>query len=1303
MSSAEASFACAPMQAGLLYETLSGAPGSYTQQVLITCREELEPDALRRAWIELVRRHDALRTSFIIGASTMPRQRVHDDVELGIVIADWRADSEPARESRWQELLLADRQVAFEPAQAPLMRVVICQLANTETRMLWSYHHSILDGRSRVALLGELFDIYAEKPLSRGASANAKASFAQFAEWAAGRGGDPATEAFWRDVLGGIDEPTPAPGARSTNGDGGSSEKGATGRISRRLDARVTTALRAMASAHALTPATVLQGAYGLLLAQEADSDDLLFATTRAGRRSPPFDVEDLVGLLMVSSPVRLQLRPQETVREWLTRVREFNMAVRDFEHAPLSEMRRWSALARSRPIAETLFSYENASMNTVLRAADPAWQRRDVELIEQLNFPLTIETFGDDEIAVNVLYDERLIPGDEAARITSRYEELVRACVAEPQASVASICELSPARRRMISGELTAFRAPVAAGLVPARIRGQIRSHPERIAVEHGEERVDYATLGARADGLAAHLVKAGAGEIVGIAMARTPDMVAAVLAVHRIGAAYLPLDPRYPTERLAFMVEDCGAKAVLTDAASQGSLPRFAGCSILDVDALPAAHPGGPPTAAVAPDQLSHVIYTSGSTGIPKAVMIEHHSVAHLTAWSEATFSAEERDGMLGSTSLSFDLSVFELLATLALGGRVVLVENILALSDPDFAGDVVFVNSVPSALAELLRTRALPPSVQTVALAGEALPAELVERLYAQPSVRDVWNLYGPTEDTTYSTAYRCTPRGRPLIGRPLPGTQSYVVDRHLRPVPEGVSGELLLGGIGLARGYLGRAELTAERFPELTFSGGDPLRVYRTGDLVCWTNDGLLDFRGRLDDQVKVRGVRVEPGELEHALRNDESIADAAVIARGEGAERRLAAYVVGTSGAPPDVAQLRDTLASRLPGALLPSAIFVLDALPLTPNGKLDRRALPEASKPAAAGKGGEATGATERVLADLWREVLDISGPIGSGDDFFALGGDSLSALALLGAVEERLNRRLSVGALIAATTLAEQAAAIESARSRPPASTLVPLRSSGTRRPWICVLTDQRGVVGLRNVLPAMLTDQPVYAMQAIDPAVQSWRGSSVQQIASACLRPVRALDPKGPYRLGGHSLGGLVAFEMACMLIREGARVELVLLIDTVAPEGFRWLGRTVARDRTVRHASLARRARAQAGLVRDELRLGVSLIRGRRPLQSWPRGFDDPWDQAGAWRIMRRYRPSRLAAPVTVLHTSYSETVMGGPRLGWARHVNGPITTRPVSGTHESMFSAPAVQDLAVALAAELDKLEPGALSG
>jgi amino acid adenylation domain-containing protein len=1298
MKGEQSTFACAPMQAGLLYETLSGHRGSYTQQVAISCREPLDSEALRRAWLVLVERHGVLRTSFLIGESAIPLQRVHEAVDLGVVITDWRGLGEHERESRWQELLVADRQLGFEPAQPPLMRVAICQFSDSETRVLWTYHHSILDGRSRVALLGELFDTYAGKPPGGPGGGDTEPPFARFAEWAAGRGSDSATEAFWRGVLAGIDEPTPAPGARPTDGSTPSGESDG-GMISRRLDAQLSNALRSMASEHELTPATVLQGTYGLVLAQEADSDDLLFATTRAGRRSPPFDTEGMVGLLMVTSPVRLRLEPDEPVRQWFTRVREFNLAVRDFEHAPLLDMRRWSGLARSRPIAETLFSYETASMNSVLRAADPAWQRRDVRLIEQLEFPLTLEAFGDDEILVNVLYNDALVPAGEAWRIIDRYETLVRACVADPEASVASVCELSPERRRMLSGELYECRVPTAADLVPARIRGRISRDPRRVAIEHRDMIVDYAAVGARVDQLAAHLVELGAGPggLVGVAMARTPDMLCAVLAAHSIGAAYLPLDPRYPAERLAFMLDDSGATAVVTDAGSRGRLPPLERCAVLDVDAMPASHPPAASERSVAPNDLSHLVYTSGSTGTPKAVMVEHRSVAQLVEWAEATFTDDQRDGMLASTSMSFDISVFETLVTLALGGRIVLVDDVLALSDPHFRHQIAFVNTIPSALSELLRVRALPESVHTVALCGEALPSALVDRLYAKPGISAVWNLYGPSEDTTYSTAHRCEPGGHPYIGRPLPGTHAYVVDRHLRPVAQGVPGELLLAGLGLARGYLGREELTAQRFPDLTFTGGDPVRVYRTGDLARWTEDGLLDYRGRLDDQVKIRGVRVEPGELEHALREQDSIVDATVAVRGEGAERKLVAYVVGAAGASPDTTRVRESLASRLPGALLPSAIVVLDALPLTPNGKLDRRALPEPDSATGLGSAGEVTDATQTALAELWSEVLEVSSPIGSRDDFFALGGDSLSALHLLAAVEDRFGRRLSVGALLAATTLSEQAAAIESARSEPASSVLVPLRSSGTRRPWICVLTDQRGVIGLRNVLPAMLTDQPVFALQAIDPAVQSWRSSSVPEIARACLRAVRAHDPTGPYRLGGHSLGGLVAFEMACSLIREGAAVELVVLIDTVAPEGFRWRGRIAARDRTVRDESLARRAREQADLVRNALRLGTSLARGQRPLQSWPRGFDDPWDQAGALQLMRRYRPERLAAPVAVLHTSHSQILMGGPQLGWSRHIAGAITTRSIPGNHASIFSAPDVDDLAVALAEELNKLD------
>lgn len=469
------------------------------------------------------------------------------------------------------------------------------------------------------------------------------------------------------------------------------------------------------------------------------------------------------------------------------------------------------------------------------------------------------------------------------------------------------------------------------------------------------------------------------------------------------------------------------------------------------------------------------------------------------------------------------------------------------------------------------------------------------------------------------------------------------------------------------------------------------------MYRTGDRARWTADGLLDYLGRLDDQVKIRGVRVEPGELAHALREQDSIDDAAVVVRGDGAGRRLVAYVVGADGVPPDTAHVHSALAARLPAALLPSAIVVMEALPLTPNGKLDRQALPaEAAARTPAVTASVMTDATQRALAAIWTDVLELSGPVHGSDDFFELGGDSLSALHLLAEVEDRFGRRMPLHALFAATTLAKQAALIDSARAEPASSTLIPVRPTGSQPPWICVLTDHRGVIGLRNLLPAMLSDQPVYAMQAIDPALPSWRSSSVEQIAAACLRAVRSRYPDGPYRLGGHSLGGLVAFDMASELLRAGARVELLILLDTLAPEAFRWRGRIAARDRMLGGTSVIRRLRGQAHLARGAILEAAALARGERLQRSWPRGFDDPWDQAGAGRIMRRYHPPKLDAPVTVLHTPLSARMLGSPALGWDRHVAGALATRPIPGDHQTIFSEPDVHALAAMLADELDAL-------
>jgi amino acid adenylation domain-containing protein len=1285
------------MQAGLVFETLTGRSGVYVQQVMIDLRERVDVDGLERSWRAAVARNWALRSSFEVGASGPPLQRVHAEVDLPVTRLDWTDLDAAGRERRWSELVAADRSTAFDPADPPLLRLVICRLGAEHVRLLWTYHHAILDGRSRLSVLREVFGGDAiEGP--------GPEAFAEFAAWANGLGDDPGAGAFWTDALAGC---TTAPSPRDAG------ETGSGGDASTRLDADLSASLRDYASRNDVTLATVLQGAFALVLAQEVALDDVVYGTTRAGRRSAPIDADALVGMLMVTSPVRTGIDLEARVVDWLREIRAWSLAVRPYEHVSLLEIQGLCRVPPSKRLIETLFSYENATMKTALAADDRAWERRDVDLLERLDYGLSLSVYGDPGILVKAHYDGRGTSRGTAERFVARYETVLREVAASPpDALVGDLGRMPDAERRDLSGELLDFAAPSSEELAPVLFARRAAEHPERVALETGDERLTYGELGGRVDRLARHLIALGAGREVrvGVALGRSVDLVVAALAAHRAGAGYVPLDPAYPPERLRFMVEDCGARVVLTDRASAAALPTDAGVEVVLADAdPPPADPAGP--LAIEPADLSHVIYTSGSTGRPKGVAIEHEAVAALTRWAAATFSDAERDGVLFSTSLSFDLSVFELVVTLALGGRVVLVRDLLELADPGFAPRVTHVNSVPSVLGALVHDHPLPASVTTVSLAGEPLTQPLVDRLHAEPGVERVWNLYGPSEDTTFSTAAvaEAGAPGTPHIGRPIPGTQAYVLDRALRPLPIGAPGELYLGGAGLARGYLDRPELTAERFVSNPFADAPSPRLYRTGDAAAWRADGQIDYRGRLDDQVKLRGFRIEPGEIRAALLAADGAADAAVVVRGKGDARRLVAYVVAQPEAEVDEDALRRRLEERLPAHMVPSAVVPLDALPVTHRGKLDADALPAPTATDVEPHGGLT--ATEASLAAIWRDLLGLDSDPGPDDDFFALGGHSLLALRLLAAVENATGYRPAVAALYRATTLREFAAEIEAREAEPATSTLIPVRTVGSRPPWFCVLTDDRGVVAMRNVLPALLTDQPVYALQAIDPHDRSWRSSTMAALAARCIEAVRKLVPEGPYRLGGHSLGGLVAFEMANQLEEAGAEVELLTLLDTGAPHHLTRRGRLALRrrwpaeerrfpeserplgpikwygDLVLQEWHMWRHARARDRSDRSPPRLAPDAMRG----------FEDPFDAWGAARLGRTMKPRRLRGRVVVLRLEDTVERLGEADLGWGRYTASPPEMIDGVGGHQTLLSAEYVTSTALAISEALRSVD------
>ncbi|HLE84733.1 MAG TPA: amino acid adenylation domain-containing protein, partial [Thermoanaerobaculia bacterium] len=701
-------------------------------------------------------------------------------------------------------------------------------------------------------------------------------------------------------------------------------------------------------------------------------------------------------------------------------------------------------------PLVQVGFAVEESGGGTLELAGVRAEALETDHGAVKLDLSLSVEARGGG-LRATLSYARDLFAPADAERLLRCYQALLEGAARNPDRPAAELPVLSAAERHRALVEWSAGEpVPGPPAAIHRLVDEQAERTPEAVALAAGSGAVTYRELIRRSRALAARLRALGVGaeERVGLALGRGPDLVAALLGVLRCGGAYVPLDPAYPEERLAFMVEDAGIRVLLAERATAGRLAAAArtGARVVTLDepgTAPAAEPGPEPAPEVPPDALAYVIYTSGSTGRPKGVAIAHRSASAMLRWAGRVFGADELSGLFAGTSVSFDLSVFELLVPLTRGGRVILGEDSLALAGLPGAAAVTLVNSVPSAIAELVRLDGLPPSLRTVNLAGEPLKRELVDRIQARPGVERVYNLYGPSEDTTYSTV-ELVPAGRPeepAIGRPVAGTLALLLDRELQAVPAGVPGELLLAGAGLARGYLGRPARTAESFVPDPLAGrpghAPGGRAYRTGDLARALPDGRLAFLGRIDHQVKLRGFRIELGEIETALAAHPGIAEAAVLLRRDGAgDGRLAAYVAPPAGgAAPGREELAAHLRRSLPAYMVPAVWVVLEALPLTANGKVDRRALAAVEPGAVAGPASRAGRAEprspeEEILAELWADLLGVEA-VGVRQSFFELGGHSLLATRLVSRVRRLFGVEVPLRRMFETPTVAGLAALV--------------------------------------------------------------------------------------------------------------------------------------------------------------------------------------------------------------------------------------------------------------------------------
>ncbi|MGY3450250.1 amino acid adenylation domain-containing protein [Bradyrhizobium sp. USDA 4353] len=1020
-----------PLQRGLLFHSLY-EPDAAVYVISLACRLHgtLDAAAFERAWQLVVARHAVLRTAFVGHELDRPQQLVLRQVELPFVHEDWRHLSSTEQAARFAELQRTERSRSFDFAQPPLMRLCLVRIGDDDHRLLWNVHHIVLDGWSLPLLLDEVFAAYQALSRRETPVLSEVRPFKDYIGWLQ-RQDVVRAEAYWRRRLAGFDTPSSFGLARPA----ATSQADAAERHAELHGELALADLDRFARQHRLTVNTLVQGAWALLLGRYGRSEDVVFGVTVSGRPADLAGVERTVGLFINTLPLRVELPGQATVLEWLAEIQDRQSELTDHQSTSLADVQRWSEVSDGTALFESIVAFENYPVEMTAVSGQQQLRISEVQPLERTNYPLTLQVTVGSALSFRLIADTTRFAAEAAGRLVTHLVRLLGEIVADPARPISAIPLLSGEERDEVVRGFNATEVSYPQGLLHEQIAAQARRTPDAVALRFEDETLTYAALERRANQLAHHLQTLGVGPdvVVGLCAERSLEMVIGLLGILKAGGAYLPLDPSLPPERLAMMLEDAGANVLLAQDALVERLPANDAVVVRFVaDAAEIANQvETAPATSCDPDNLAYVIYTSGSTGRPKGVMNSHRGIVNRIAWMQDAYRLTPDDRVMQKTPFGFDVSVWEFFWPLTEGAELVIARP-GGHQDPAYLSELIeqhgvtVMHFVPSMLQAFLEAADLDRcgSLRDVMCSGEALPVETQNRFLSALSCR-LHNLYGPTEAAVDVSFWPCRfePGASQVpIGQPISNIQLYVLDAQLEPVPIGVAGELYIGGVGLARGYLHRPGLTAERFVPSPFARGE--RLYRTGDLARWRADGVLDYLGRLDHQVKLRGFRIELGEIEAALLAQTGVAQAAVVLREDGGAKRLVGYVVAQPDAAINIDTLRQQLQRTLPDYMVPSAIVPLAALPLTPNGKLDRNALPAPEWQGSAETMVAPRTATEATLAAIWRDVLKRE-QVGVTDNFFALGGDSLSATRAIARTQKELKLNVPLKAMFEAQTLA--------------------------------------------------------------------------------------------------------------------------------------------------------------------------------------------------------------------------------------------------------------------------------------
>ncbi|MFE1593316.1 amino acid adenylation domain-containing protein [Nocardia sp. NPDC058705] len=1326
-----------PLQSGMLFHALlaENSVDPYITQFVLDLDPSVDDERLHDAAQAVLDRHDNLRVAFATDAAGTPLQVVLDDLDVPWRVIDTVPDRAPsegparspsvptgrgAQDTAYQRIRAADLAAHFDMAAAPLLRFTLVRTADT-AHLLVTSHHILIDGWSMPLLLQELLSAYVVGSRSRRLAK--VAPYRDYLAWLVDQ--DPeAARTAWRAALTGLAEPTPLAPV-----DQGREIATGTGETGFALSPADTAALSELAASLGVTVNTVVQAAWALLIARLVDRDDVVFGATVSGRPAELAGVERMVGLFLNAIPVRVRLRPGDTVAELLRTLQDEQAALFDHHYLGLGEIQD---IAGIDALFDSLVVFESFPVDraALAQAASGSATVTGMDSANGTHYPLTVQVVADEQLRVSVKYLRDVFGEDAASTLAQRFSMLLARFAADPRARIAEI-DVLLAEERATLAAINATDAPelLDEATLLTLFDDQVKRTPHATALVDGETTYTYAEFDARVRKLAGALRARGARPetLVAVAMRRGIDLVTAIHAVLRTGAAYVPLDPDHPAERTERVLAAAAPICVLTT----DGFTTTSDIPVLEIGALgeEVADLGMPKA-----DNLAYVIHTSGSTGMPKGVMLTHRQLVNQFRWAQRTYPHGPGDVVLHKTPVTFDIAAWELLWPLHTGATVVIAAPD-GHHDPDYLAELIAeravttVHFVPSMLDAFLSERdgGEFPTLRRVFAAGEALSSATARRFAQLVPTATLVNWYGPAEATvvTAEEVEAVAAVGVP-IGTPVANTRVHVLDRQLRPVPPGTAGELYLEGVQLARGYLGAPTLTAERF--VAHPGGG--RLYRTGDIGRWTADESLEYLGRSDFQVKLRGQRIELGEVEAVLRDHHSVRHAAVALVHGPTGDRLVGYVVpaeaqteaarpasrpegysiesgaATTGFDPVV--LLAHAKSTLPPYMVPATLVMLKSLPLNASGKLDRTALPVPAFTTRAYR--PPSTPLQRAVAEVYAEVLG-AGKVGLDDDFFELGGNSLIATKAISRLRTRVGAEVRVQWFFTDATVAALAERIDASQSAAGGGDLSSDLESDddalgvllTIRNRVPHGTEAGGTLfcihpmyglswcyaGLAQYIPAR---RPIFGLQSPALTEAAYLPGTLAEMARRYVAEIRAEQPHGPYRLLGWSLGGVLAHSVATELQAAGEQVSLLAMLDshpdidvpdfhTAVRDGLAELGVDVhaalpaAGVRELSDEALA----ALHAIVPANMAV-LTPVRLRRIYRSAVRSAE----------LIAEHRPAVFRGTVEY----FSALGHDAAAANWARYVDGKVNDRPVAVVHDQMTSPQALAEIGPRLAELLD---------